>query len=119
LATGKTLWERPIHGAGTTPLLLNDRLLVPSRDGTLYVFSVTTGSELGRYRSPEPLRIPALAIRQGIVVCWGRQVTLLASGSLEEQWMAQAPDSVRMSPLVAPSGIVYGAGTWVGRIPHE
>lgn len=58
LATRKTIWRAPVKDAALAPIILNDRLIISSGEGTLYALELATGhrvwdfSGAGRFTAP-------------------------------------------------------------------
>ncbi|MBK7143445.1 MAG: PQQ-binding-like beta-propeller repeat protein [bacterium] len=58
LKTRKTIWRAPVKDAAPAPIILNDRLIISSSDGTVSALELTTGKHLwdfsgsGRFVAP-------------------------------------------------------------------
>jgi outer membrane protein assembly factor BamB len=106
---GGELWQA-VLGAPTAaaPVLMDERLLVPSIRDTVYALDVENGAI--EAKRPVPARVSAAPAVHGTVVYLPLQsghVLALEGDELTERWSAHVGGPVLASPVVTEDGTVY------------
>ena len=94
---------------GTSPAVLEDRVVFGSDDGSLYAVDVDTGEELWKFETGRQIRSSPL-VAEGVVY-FGNDANTLYALNVEtgdEIWSFEANSSILSSPVLAGGTVYFG-----------
>lgn len=117
--TGKILWRQQLDDRVSTPVELDDRLLVAGASGKLYVVERDSGRLLGAVQFGQPLQAPPVVnAKTGRIYLAGRHSNLYTLSAedfscLGVAYLGHAAEAMPVAPLVVSNKIVVAENTGV------